>query len=85
MINAAQDTDCSIKSCYKTLQAEWADPNNFVLGIDLGDSYFAHAVMLITDTDVMPASQEKVILENYTDTKDWLQNVEVFVGDSINF
>ena len=70
VINAAQNTDPSIKTCYKTLQSEWPEPNTFVLGVDLGETHFAHAILVVSDLDVMTTSN-MFIPNAYDEKKDW--------------
>ena len=48
-INENQDQVPCYKSCFKSDQDDWLDDKTFILGIDLGDSYFAHSVMLTAD------------------------------------
>ena len=66
------------------MQSEWpGDQDTFILGIDLGDPYFLHAIRLITDLDIIGSSH--FIPEAYPDTKDWFQNVRIFIGNSPNY
>ena len=69
MIDIDQNTDSSIKSCFITKQIDWSDPNTFVLGVDLRDSYFVHAILLVTDLLTSGWNTHMTIIGAYADTK----------------
>ena len=49
MIDIDLNTDPSIKSCFRTEQTMWSDPNTFVMGVDLADTFFIHTILLVSD------------------------------------
>ena len=87
MIDINQNKDSSIKSCFITDQSDWSDPNTFVLGVDLGDSFFVHAILLVSD--LLRSSNTPFTIADadlsYADTKHRFQRFEVYIGDSADY
>lgn len=48
-IDISFQRDLTIESCFRTVQTDWSDPNTFVMGLDLADSYFIHAIVIVDD------------------------------------
>ena len=60
----------------------WDDPDFFVLGVDLGDSYFAHTVMIVADLDQAPETWDPYAFREEYPYSNYLQNIEIFVGNN---
>ena len=95
MIDILQTFDSSIISCYFTEQESWPDNNTFVMGVDLGGSFFIHAILLVTDLLKSNKNAFSTILsDTHADSyagdispfnKHKFQRFEVYIGDSPNY
>ena len=78
------NVDNSIESCFRTDQSYWPDPNTFILGVDLEESYFTHTILLVTDL-VTSWWNGQYNLLSYPEDKHRFQRFEIYVGDNSDY
>ena len=54
------------------------------MGVDLGDSFYLHTVLLVTDL-LTSAWNAPLTLDSYADSKNRFQRFEIYIGDDPNY
>lgn len=85
MIDINGNKDNSIESCFRTDQTSWSDPNTFILGVDLGDSFFVHTVLLVEDFRSSDWPTNRIVVGAYAGNEYRFQRFEVYVGDNADY
>ena len=79
-ITDGNGSSASYQTCFKTTNVQLASQGNmFVLSFNLGSSFFQHCILVVADLYTGWRPYE------HTDTNQWLQNYEIYIGDDPSY